>query len=218
MAGRSLVAAAACLLGACVPAGAEPEPPAAAAATGIADFSRRMLIGGSGAGEMAGDLCVCKKGRGNTWQVGRIGCPDGVEHCDCEDSDGHWIDANSEQECLRTQGLTEAQIAAMVANGVDPADHECSCCTCHAGVGASQTKICDEHDENAWDPDNHSCSTMFYVWMMVFLVLIGGGVFGYWFTQKKKYVAGVAAGCPRVEWRLTLGHWAQGGVCAAAEG
>ena len=106
----------------------------------------------------------------------------------------------------------------MGANGVDPADHECSCCTCHAGVGASQTKICDEHDENAWDPDNHSCSTMFYVWMMVFVVLIGGGVFGYWFTQKKKYVAGVAAGCPRVEWRLTLGHWAQGGVCAAAEG
>ena len=89
MAGRTLVAAAACLLGACVPAGAEPEPPAAAAATGIADFSRRMLIGGSGAGEMAGDLCVCKKGRGNTWQVGRIGCPDGVDG-DEEAGSGAW--------------------------------------------------------------------------------------------------------------------------------
>lgn len=117
------------------------------------------------------------------------GCPDGVLECPCESAVGDYIDAGTKEECVgRTQGLTDAQVAKMVANGVDPAKHECGCCHCNAiaGGGTGLKKECDELDEEAWDPNVHACSSTFWIVVFVIFTLVGGGAAGVFLTKRKK--------------------------------
>lgn len=132
----------------------------------------------------------CKAGETeNIWHEANQQCPEGVSYCPCETSDGLYVDAQTEDACLRrSQGLSDAQVAKMVENGLDPAKHECGCCHCNsiAGGRTSVTKLCDEGHVDAWDPEVHSCDSSFWIVVAVAVVLIGGGATGVYLTKKKK--------------------------------
>lgn len=116
-------------------------------------------------------------------------CPVGVLQCPCETSDGAYVHANTEFECTgKTQGLSDAQVEKMIANGVDPAKHQCGCCHCNAiaGGGTELDKTCDEGHVDAWNPDVHACDSNFWIIVFVFLTLIGGGAAGIYLTKRKK--------------------------------
>ena len=116
-------------------------------------------------------------------------CPTGVLTCPCETSDGAYVNANTEEECTgKSQGLSQEQVDAMIANGVNPAKHECGCCHCNAiaGGGTELDKTCDEGHVEAWNPDVHVCDNNFWVVVFVVLTLIAGGAAGVYLTKRKK--------------------------------
>ena len=163
--------------------------------------------GKSGVEHGTGQACVCRvadctgltptkengcpndgTGTKNRWIPDNRSCPQGVNECPCETSDGHYVNAKDEHECHgKTQGLTTDQVLALEANGLDPAQHECQCCHCNAQVGGGTNlgKECDERNPEAWNPEVHSCSSSFWIVVFVVLTLAIGGVVGVQLTKKK---------------------------------
>jgi hypothetical protein len=84
--------------------------------------------------------------------------------CNCMNEYGHVRLSATQEECLRTEGLTDEQHAAYEAAGIDVVNYECQCCTCQAMIyGVPKVgnpgKSC---DSGSTDPDNHGCGDSAY--------------------------------------------------------
>lgn len=87
---------------------------------------------------------------------------------------GHVRLSATEDECLRTEGLTDEQHAAYEAAGINVVDYDCQCCTCQAMVyGVPKVgdpgKSC---DAGSVDPDNTGCGdSAYYLFAAACIVL-----------------------------------------------
>jgi hypothetical protein len=90
---------------------------------------------------------------------------DGYVWCDCMNEFGHVRLSATEDECYRTEGLTDEQHAAYEAAGINVVDYDCECCTCQAMIyGVPKVgqpgKSC---DAGSLDPDNTNCGDSVYI-------------------------------------------------------
>lgn len=90
---------------------------------------------------------------------------DGHVWCNCMNEFGHVRLSATENECLRTEGLSDEQHVAYEAAGINVVDYDCQCCTCQSMIyGVPKVgepgKSC---DAGSTDPDQSNCGDSAYV-------------------------------------------------------
>lgn len=105
---------------------------------------------------------------------------DGFVWCDCMNEFGHVRMSATENECRRTEGISDKQAIAYEAAGINVVDYDCNCCTCQSMlVGVPKVgEPGKECDAGSLDPDDNRCGdSSYYMFAAACGLLLLAGVF-----------------------------------------
>lgn len=101
----------------------------------------------------------------------------GYVWCDCMDEHQRIVKAATRAECLRTEGLSDAQDAAYTAAGIDTRDYNCQCCACMSTIHGvpkvgDKPKTCDAGDTDVDDLGGGCATTTYWLFFAAVVLLL----------------------------------------------